>query len=74
MLRKPSYPKSAIPPPTSDWTRHRKPLTIDACIRVMDRPADATDRENAVRIYCDWMIDQFLKERGTRHGKSLGVL
>lgn len=33
------------------------------------------DREKAVRTYCDWMIDAFLKDQGAKdHGKSLGVL
>jgi hypothetical protein len=41
----------------------------------MDGPADPADHEKAVRIYCDWMIDAFLKDRGANpHGKNLDVL
>ena len=72
-----SNAKSAVdptPPPTSRWTNRRKALRIKSCVRVMGNPMNPQERDKALRTYCDWMIDAFLKDRGANHGKSLGVL
>jgi hypothetical protein len=74
-LGKAFHPERSFSPHLSGWTKHGKALTIETCIRVMDAPTNASNRDRAVRIYCDWMIDAFLKDRGANHdGKSLGVL
>jgi hypothetical protein len=72
-----SNAKSAVDPkpsPTSGWTNRRKALRIKSYVRVMEEPMSPQEREKALRTYCDWMIDAFLKDRGADHGKSLGLL